>query len=204
MSALLRKLLLPIGAVALLSVSKNSLAQDSLSTSGRFSPQTNISSSFIRYVDNDPEIKKFYKSIDGFKGSVTRDFSENFRGEIGVSNSGAKSELKVSGVKITSDVSFLSFEGTMHYVSRWSGGGGAFYSRAGFSLTQMKSGAQGGGYSEQTSAQGTGFLLGGGIEFNFDDSSRIFGEINYKSFSGEIEMSGNEFLVGYKYALGKK
>lgn len=204
MKGLVRKLLLPIGIATTFLLPKDSFSQDTTRTTAKFVPQTYISSSFSHYVDNDPEIKKFYKSINGFKGSVIRDFSENFRGEIGVYNSSAKSEFLVSGIKGTSNVSFLSFEGTMHYVSAWRGGDGSFYSKAGFSLMQMRSSAQGGGYSDQTSAQGTGFLLGGGIDFNVDDSSKIFGEMNYKSFSGEIEMNGNEFVIGYKHSLGKK
>jgi len=86
MKNLVRKLLLPVGIATTLLFPQDSFSQDSLSTQGKFSPRTYIASSYSYYIDNDPEVKKIYKSIGGF--SMPETIFVNSNGEIVVHKRG--------------------------------------------------------------------------------------------------------------------
>lgn len=180
-------------------------AQESLDSSKKesFVPKTYISSTASLYRDNDTEVDKRYGSIFGLGARVTKDINENFRWEVGVEVFNDEASFTTYGYDGKSQMGLLSFTGTGHYVSPWENNQGAWYTRAGFILTQLTESGQVAGESDQQANQGIGLLLGGGMSFFKDKDGEFFLELNYKSVTN-IGVGGSEFTLGYRRALGKK
>ena len=209
MKRLMRKFLAPLAIAGAVSLPAAVSAQESSDSfkSESFVPRTYITSALSLYRDRDTEVRKRYGPIFGFGARVTRDIDENFRWEAGFGLSSDNAEEPRPGnypLKVKYQLSMLSFEGTAHYTDIWSNKKGAWYTRAGFILSQIRESGQAGNESDEVSNQGLGLILGGGISFLKDKKGELFGEINYRSIaSGGIDLSGAELVIGYRKSLGK-
>lgn len=205
MKGLMRKVLVPLAIAGAISLPSEISAQKKESPKTEsFVPKTYISSALSLYRDSNKEITDRYGSIIGFGARITRDINENFRWEVGFGFSNDNAEVRSGGQTVKYQLSMLSFEGTAHYTDPWNNKEGAWYTRAGFILSQARESGQAGNESDKESNQGLGLILGGGISFLKDKNGEAFGEINYRSIVSGIDLDGIELVVGYRRALGKK